>query len=135
MPPRPLRRAEVAHVDAQGPPHVQRRYERLMHVPEVGPAGLHVLDVPQQVLAPPLVLAGDRVEAQVGDGRWDMRAEHVDLAQALDRRRHLLLGDLAGDVHRRRQRSSYEAEALALQRDHFPVAEMYAWGLFGELLG
>ena len=98
----PFRRPEVADVYALRPPDPHHRYQRLMDVTEVCTARLDVLDVAQEVLAPPLRLAGQRVEAELGDRRRDVRAENVDLAEAVHLGPHLVLRDLTGHVQRRR---------------------------------
>src|SRR5947209_16694107 len=81
--------AEVADVDALGAPDPRTPDQRVVHVPEQDELWMRLADYVEQCFAPPLHPPRDDVIEQLGHGRRNVRAQHIDGAQG---------GDLGGVV-------------------------------------
>src|SRR3954469_21382908 len=68
--------AEVPDVDALGAADPRTAHQRVVHVPEQHQLRLGLADRLEQRFTPAFHAPGDDVVQQLGDGGWDVRAEH-----------------------------------------------------------
>src|SRR5215469_17495396 len=86
--------SEVANVDALGRADPDPALQWLVHVTEQDVPGLSPRDQLKQRLAPPFHPPGHRVVKELGHGRRDVSAEHVDITYCGDLRREHVVGQL-----------------------------------------
>src|SRR5450432_2595393 len=88
------RAPEVTDVDAFGPADAATAYQRVEHVAKEHQPGLGVPDRVQHRLAPPLEPASPHVVEQLGQCRWDVAAQHVDVPDRRNLGGIVLVADL-----------------------------------------
>jgi hypothetical protein len=115
---------EMAHVDALGTTNPDPALQRLVDVAEQRVPRPCFPDRGQQRIAPPLHPPGHGVIQQLGHGRRDMRAEHVDGADRLDLGGVFLVVDLVRRPVGGAQPAADEPEGPPVELDPLTVQDL-----------